>query len=309
MPAGRGKICEACAWRKTLLKRIDLDKAAFASPHMAHVFESFGGWLSNHAGAHRAALTIHRYLAFFMEIERAWGELPTYPQLLERFRAEGLRRVRTVMRWLNDAHGIQPDPQLREIDSERRRIRAILDAAPKGSRASQVLLAYCDRLGGFGQEALSSLRSTRMALRPAADLLLAATQNGDELPKQTHLDHYLKQHLGQRAAVTGFVHFLNAVYACSMELRLDKARAKARRRKLLAEELMHLAASAVTPDDNLQHWIRLGLEYFHGVKVTRAQIQAVTHSSVGKDGLEVKLNDHVYWLPRVARSQIPVGSG
>lgn len=308
MPAGRGKICEACAWRRTLLKRIDIDKAAFASPHMAHVFESFGGWLSHHAGAQRAALTIHRYLAFFMEIERAWGVLPTYAQLLERFGAEGLRRVRTVMHWLSDVHGIETDPQLREIDSERRRIRAILDAPPKGSRASQVLLAYCGHLGGPDQNALSSLRSTRMALRPAADLLLDAAQNGNELPRQVHLDRYLKQHLGQRAAVTGFVHFLNAAYACSMELRLDKARAKARRHKLLAAELMHLAASAVTLDDNLQRWIQLGLEYFHGVKVTRAQIQAATHSSVGEDGLEVKLNDHVYWLPHVARPQSEAAS-
>jgi hypothetical protein len=308
MPAGRGKICEACAWRRTLLKRIDLDKAAFASPHMAHVFESFGGWLSNHAGAHRAALTIHRYLAFFMEIERAWGELPTYAQLLERFGAEGLRRVRTVMHWLSDVHGVETDPQLREIDSERRRIRAILDLVPKDSRAAQVLLAYCDHLGGPDQNAPSSLRSTRMALRPAADLLLDAAQNGNELPRQVHLDHYLKQHLGQRAAVTGFVHFLNAAYACSMELRLDKARAKARRHKLLAAELMHLAASAVTLDDNLQRWIRLGLEYFHGVKMTRAQIRAATLGLVGDDGLEVRLNDHVYWLPHMARSQSEVAS-
>ncbi|EQD56924.1 hypothetical protein B1A_11344, partial [mine drainage metagenome] len=119
---------------------------------------------------HRAALTIHRYLAFFMEIERAWGELPTYAQLLERFGAEGLRRVRTVMHWLSDVHGIETDPQLCEIDSERRRIRAILDLVPKDSRASQVLLAYYDHLGGPDQNALSSLRSTRIG--PAAPPLI-----------------------------------------------------------------------------------------------------------------------------------------
>ena len=280
------------------MKRIDLDKAAFASPHMARVFESFGRWLDHHVGAHRAALTIHRYLAFFMEIERAWGELPTYAQLLERFGAEGLRRVRTAMHWLSDVHGIETDPQLREIDSERRRIRSILDALQKGSRAAQVLLAYQSHLGGPDENALSSLRSTRMALRPAVDLLLAAVQNGNEQPEQTHLDSYLRERPGQRAAVTGFVHFLNHVYACDLELQRDKARERARRRELLAKELMRLATSNLASDDNLRHWIRLGLEYFHGVKVTRAQVRAATPNSVGDDGLEVRLNDHAYWLPR-----------
>jgi len=204
------------------------------------------------------------------------------------------------MRWLNDAHGIQPDGQLKQIVSERRRIRAILASIPSNNATAPVLLAYCEHLGGADRDTLSSLRSTRMALRPAADLLMEAEPSmGIGLPTQKYLDQYVRRHPGQRAAVTGFVHFLKRKHGCQLELHHDRSRDQSARREACAKALMHLSMSELTSEQGRLRWIQLGLEYFHRVKVTHAQVLTAGIRSVDgrDDGWEVTLNDRVYWLP------------
>ncbi len=81
-----------------------------------------------------------------MEMESFCGRIPSYGELLERFGAEGLHRVRIVMRWLREAKGVESDPLAREEDSERRRIEAILKSVPQNSLAGRTLLAYREHL-------------------------------------------------------------------------------------------------------------------------------------------------------------------
>lgn len=76
------------------------------------------------------------------EIEKRLGPIPTYPDLLAHFTAEGLRRVRLPMRWLGETARVHIDPQQREDASDRRRIDAIIASIPSETSASRVLLAY-----------------------------------------------------------------------------------------------------------------------------------------------------------------------
>ncbi|BCO27328.1 hypothetical protein MIZ03_2216 [Rhodoferax lithotrophicus] len=34
-------------------------------------FSNFGAWLGEQVGIHKASITIHRYLSFFLDIEKA----------------------------------------------------------------------------------------------------------------------------------------------------------------------------------------------------------------------------------------------
>lgn len=62
-------------------------------------FEAFGHWLMGLMGENKAALTIHRYLSFFMEIERNWKDVPEFAVLLMHFGTTKLRCVQLPMLW------------------------------------------------------------------------------------------------------------------------------------------------------------------------------------------------------------------
>jgi hypothetical protein len=72
MLAGRKKQCESCYWKELLLKCTTIDCAGFAVPAMALHFFRFGEWLGGKVGIHKAAITLHCYLPFFVEIEKQW---------------------------------------------------------------------------------------------------------------------------------------------------------------------------------------------------------------------------------------------
>lgn len=146
MPAGRRNACEPCYWRRVHLRRVKLDQSAFESSRFAALFADFAAWLQCHAGGHRAALTVHRYLPFFTEIEKRWSEIPAYPDLLKYFGAEGLRRVRLPMKWLGESHQMTVDAVAREAVSEGRRVATIISTVPAGTVGAIALSAYKSKL-------------------------------------------------------------------------------------------------------------------------------------------------------------------
>lgn len=297
MPAGRGKLCEKCYWENTCRKRVKMDQAVFATSTMQDTFGEFGYWLEAKVGPHKAALTIHRYLSFFLQIETEWKHIPTYIELLEHFTAEGLRRVRLPMQWLREARGVEPDPNVRNNDSERRRIQVLIDTFPKSSWAAQALNSYLNELMARHSTGRTSLRSVRLALRPAVSLLLAMDTREHSLPSQSVLDRYLLEAPGQKAAITGFIRFLQAAYGLNLVIRIDAKKTREARRHKLEQEIIQMARHPEEGDEFLRRWISVGLEYFHRVKMSKRTVQSATIAE-DNDGLRVTVNGNSYFLPQ-----------
>lgn len=246
-----------------------MDEAAFSNPVLGQSFGEYGAWLMETVGAHKASLTIHRHLSFFLEIERRWQSIPQYHELLGVFGAEGLRRVRLPMRWLQATHGVCPDQVAREEDSELRRIMAILDSVPKQhSHAHASINGYYDNLLTKAKKGKSSLRSVRLALRPAAGVLRIALKEGMDLPNQSVIDRYLRDTPGQKAAVTGFIHFLNRENSLGLEVHVDLKQVRKNRRRALERKIMQMVLHPGDGEVFARQWLRAGLEYFHGVTIT-----------------------------------------
>jgi hypothetical protein len=298
MPAGRGKECEACYWRGVHRRRVRLDQAAFASQRFVALFTEFGAWLESHAGAQRAALAVHRYLPFFTEIEKRWNDVPAYPLLLEHFGAEGLRRVRLPMRWLAESRQVTVDANVREEDSENRRICALVASVPAGTVCSVALSAYKGMLEVKLATGKSTMRSMRLALRPAVSLLLSADSSGHTLPDQAALDCYLRVAPGQLGALGGFIRYLNDRHALHLHAVADKKRVAEGRRQKLEASLMALAQAADGSREFLSKWISVGLAYFHGLpmSVARNTDASVTQSESG--GYSVVIGKQEYWIPK-----------
>ena len=98
---------------------------AVALCQRAGEFEAFARWLASQRGAHATAIRINGYLAFFQEVDAEWGRIPNYKALVARFHAEGLRRVRLAVRWMDESHRLLVDEKVREEDSERQRINLL----------------------------------------------------------------------------------------------------------------------------------------------------------------------------------------
>ena len=154
MPAGSGTRCWACYWRQLAQHRIRISSAGLASPALAKRFTEFGAWLIENTGGHKTALSVHRHLGFFQEIERKWNDVPAYAELLAFFGAAGLRRHLLARRWMEETGLIAVDAAAREADSDRRRIEATRSRLPAGSFARRDPRGVPGRVGrarGRGQ--------------------------------------------------------------------------------------------------------------------------------------------------------------
>jgi hypothetical protein len=299
MPAGCGARCDNCQTLLTFKKKLKIDQAAFSTALMSMAFSEFGDWLLAEVGSHKASITIHRYLPLFLEIEKHWKDIPDYPALLKHFSAEGLRRVRLPMKWLKEAQGIMPDPQLREDDSDLRRIEAILASVQAGSTAGRALRKYHRMLQDRLEAGETSIRSIRLALRAAASLLLEAGGDGARLPDQSVLLRYLHRAPGQRAAVTGFVNFINREH--DIPLIMPKANRSEQRKKLEAEvlDLMREGGERSGID---RRWLSAALAYFHGLP--RRVGMEVPEEQVRTQGcgLVVEWRFQQLWLPNLPQA-------
>lgn len=298
MPAGRGNLCESCYWRDTFLKRLTLDEAGLSSLHFVSLFRAFGTWLLDQVPAQKAALAIHRYFPFFYEMEMRWNGIPIYSQLVAHFSAEGLRRVRLPMRWLLETSQVHVDSRQREDASDQRRIDVILASIPSGTPASAALLAYKEALQVRLAGGLITLRTVRLSLRPAASLLTNQKKVEFILPAQSDLDHYLLGAPGQKAAITGFISFLNKNYSKKLLIRVDKNKTLAIRRKKLEKEIAALVAENSSSDEFTIKWISVGLAYFHGLSRNVGPTIAKDCISTDEKGnFSIFWKEKSYWLP------------
>ena len=297
MPAGCGSQCQHCYWRGLLKKPIQMDCAAFSLPTMAMHFEAFGHWLMGQVGENKAAMTIHHYLPFFMEVERYWKDFPEFAVLLRHFGTARLRCVLLPMRWMEVTGLVVPDAAAKADDSERRRIVVILDKFAKEMNERTLLEGYYRALIENMNAGKMTLRSVRLALSPAAALLCQAGEKGCIQPNQKILDAYLDKKPGQRAAISGFVRYLREVRG--IEIALPKAnlgRVHRQRRKKLEAELLTLMKEGGQSKKFKRRWLSVSLMYFHGLKRNVGLIVKDTDVHQIDDGLVITWNNKSYWV-------------
>ncbi|GAC1405746.1 MAG: hypothetical protein NVSMB6_00850 [Burkholderiaceae bacterium] len=255
-------------------------------------------WLIEQVPAQKAALTIHGYFPFFYEMEKHWGKVPSYAQLLIHFTAEGLRRVRLPMRWLSETLQVIVDAKEREDASDLRRIAVIVASLPVGTPAAQILTAYNSELQLRVAASRISIRTARLALRPAASLLVTCEKSGFQLPRQDALDSYLLNAPGQKASIFGFVSFMNSHHAANLVIRVDEKKTRSMRRRQLEAEMVKLLEDGQRDDAFEAKWISISLAYFHGLPRRVGKSSKRISFSTDADGnFAVLWNGKTYFVP------------
>ena len=297
MPAGRKKQCESCYWKELLKKRIAMDHAGLSVPAMALHFSNFGEWLGGKVGTHKAAITLHRYLPFFLSIEKQWRAIPGYAILLKHFGTPGLRKVLLPMKWMQEAGLVSEDAAGKAEDSDQRRVAVTLEKFKVETAQRVILAGYHDQLLTGQKEGKTTWRSIRLAMTPAAALLLQAAQNEVSPPDQRMLDAYLGNTPGQRAAVSGFVGYLRDCHKVNITLTPANDKAKKAKKKRLEADLLRLLTENDQSDAGRLKVLAVAMAYFHGVARKDITGEVIEGLTMKVDGVNVEVNSKTYWLP------------
>lgn len=280
MPAGRGQRCESCYWAGLAAKRAATASEVFPLREHAEVFRDFARWLCTEVGAQKAAVTLLKYLPFFVEVASLGVKTPPYPELLQYFSTMGLRRNLLPMRFFELTSRVVVDEQQKQDASDQRRIEATLSGAPSASCLRELLHQYHGALRRRLAAGKTSLRSVRLSLTPAAALLTIAAESGRSLPTQDDLLQYLSSTPGQWAAVTGFVNFLSVEHGAPLQMPAKtESRSTFRLRRGLERAIAKQLESDLSEPAARAALLESALRYFHHMPARVAK-QAVAGGSL-----------------------------
>lgn len=274
----------------------------FSADGINALYNQFGEWLLDRSGPHKAALKINGHYQFFQALDAGWGAVPSYEQLLQHFGARGLRKAENPMRFLVETGRVIVSTQLREQDTERGRLAAIL-AEPVDAWSARLLSEYVDTLMAKMEHSGTGVRSVRLAARPAANLLKMAQLKQGALPTQKNLEAFWRGSPGQVAAVTGFVGHLNKRHGLALQVKPDAHWLAQARRQRAERELVALLSEAAG-DDFEARWIVKGLAYFHDLpRVNRKALVFQMQEYRGVAGYKVTYADKTLWVPSASSYQ------
>ncbi|WP_323969241.1 hypothetical protein [Aeromonas veronii] len=299
MPAGLGDTCTHCYWLQVFEQRLHFNQGVLHPP-VQELYQAFSRWLLGHCGAQRASRLLARYLVFFESIEQLYiNESMSYQQLVKQFGADMLRRHRLAVRWLIDSHGWVEDGNSRLEDSEVRGIERLL-LGVSDPLANRLLLGYYQYLRTKHQQGGLSLRSVRLALTPAKKLLGQSLKAGRSIPDQKDLCAYISQYPGQKAAVHGFITYLNRDQHAALDVR--QIHQKKHKSQIKAELEMRLTelVQMHRSDKTFQNmWAITALAYFHGLSNVSIR-QQITKNGLEDDGdgLTFRHEGLIYWIPK-----------
>ncbi len=301
IPAGCGKYCESCSWRRILDNRLKELINTLENSVLKGYFNNYINWLNHEVGSHKAALLIRKHIHFFEKSSDLWSsQIPSYSSLLDRLRTRGLRKYELPVRWLITVHQLQIDTQSKNYCSEMDQLRKLTNSCPDFSLSAQIIQEYYEILINKVDLGKTTLRSARLAMKPASALMLIVSQSRLDLPTMWHVKHYISRCPGQASALTGFLNFLNRNHATKLDigwLSNKKIRNRCKVMKL-EKQLLGMMKLSIEEFDELE-WISLGLRYFHKLdKTIYNQINGDSYT-VMNDGFNVYLNNNIYWIPKI----------
>lgn len=293
MPAGIGSTCDSCGWLKRFNQRVHLLKFTIPAEQIRADFIGFSQWLLQDIGSMKAALTIELYAPFFIEITKFWNELPSYEVILNHFKPKGLRKYLKVKQWLHILYqgNIQDS---KKIDlAEGGRIDALFAKIADQPIAFELLQCYRDELMAKLHVGRTSLKSVRLALQPTVGLL----QRTNQIPTQSEVGQYLAGRSGQRAALTGFINYLNKKYGLNLVCEYgekEKVQVQQRKQRSLENEMIAFVIKSREEPNSIHiiDWIRLSMQYFHD-----CSYKTSSKFEVNQDQCTVLQDGKTYVLP------------
>lgn len=220
------RVQEAAYWCGALRKKARLASIEIGQDWVIRLWDHFIETETSAGNAKATALKIALYIQFFSRLDASFSstDLINGEALCEAFTGDELRRYFKPLSFLA-ACSIQ-------IPTQEQKVRAIEESRIKRMVETAEHCAHYSLLREFAAELLRihpdspppNPKTARMSIRPAADLTQVA---GSEPLQQRHVDHYLRTHRGQVAALHKYIGFLKRR---GLDVRLPPRRQVSRRR-------------------------------------------------------------------------------
>ena len=131
------------------------------------------------------------------------------------------------------------------------------------------IASYYQKLQRRCDEGKTSLKSVRLALQPAIDLI--STNEVTDYPTQDQLNQYLVKKSGQMAAITGFINHLKSEY--HRELDIDRKLIQQIKTKQLkkhcSQRLVELYKKSELTDNEQMELVYVALYSLHSIEVKK----------------------------------------
>lgn len=213
MPSGYGNVCPDCARRTLLFNMIRLNVHIFRNKAIKTAYKKFIFWYMRKCGIGVASHKGSDFMRFFIDCDDIWQKIPDYAELVMHFKPNGLRANLTVLRWLLDTNQVSVDESLKDDLAELERIQTLFS---KLEGSVPCIASYYQILQQRFDSGKTSLKSVRLALQPAIDLM--SSNDITDFPTQDQLNNYLVVKSGQIAAITGFINHLKLDYHRELEI-------------------------------------------------------------------------------------------
>lgn len=294
-PAGYGKRCSDCYYLDLLDRKMKLSLGGLENQAMELLFRKYSEWLLCKYGSLKAAIVINKHFNFFQEVDQRWGEFPSYEMLLHFYGTEGLRRHRTPMNFLNETGIVHINHKKKEENSEERRIHQIVDEFEGTVQQAFSLAHYRNLLTESIKQDKLQIRTARLYLRAAANLL---SQANTFPPSQNDVNRYLRKTPGQRASLTKFISYIETEWGNDLSLPAIRRKKHGAGSPRSEKKLIRLIkASVKNPLYEDREILVAALEYYHGVPAKAIKAFGEIEVIYKSDRCEIKLNNNSYWLP------------
>lgn len=299
--AGCGALCDSCYWHKNLWFKANQNSNLFESKYLKNIYEQYMEWLENKVGANKAALYISKHTHFFLQTESLWNDsVPTAYQFLTTLRSSGLRKFELVILWLHEQFAIEISVDKKNDVSEIDQLERLIASLPQLSLGFETISAYKNQLENKISRGKTSIRSARLAIKPAVALMMHMNQGCDQLPSLKDVKSYLAAYSGQAAALTGYINFLNENYETSIDyLSLKKSNFLSKKRKEnLERKILTLTSLNLSDPKDVLEWVKVGLQYFH--QLSYAETLVIKSEMILKEneGFTVLYQGKSFWLPK-----------
>lgn len=273
IPAGSGHICRDCSFSRTLQRRMNY-LSPLLNGEFQRIFNEFSQWLIARKGINYTAIKIGYYFQFIHELNDLANSLttfPTYTDIVNRLSVARTRQFLLVTVFLSEIKVIKIDSKIRDEFSNLDMIDRYLNYFKQNSNFGRMINRYYNQLELKLKDGRTSIRSIRLALTPAMNFLKNCVHYSLNKPSQDVLRGFLWASPGQRAAITGFINFLNNSYGNDISLdsipktiTFERPYLSTKMLKQRFIDILRESKVREIPDEQL---LRTSIAYLHGVEI------------------------------------------
>jgi hypothetical protein len=226
--------------------------------------------------------------------------IPAYTEVLAEVTVAAARANLLVTLFLDQEKIIPIDRKAQEEYANIDMITRYCERFEEGTWAQKTIDGYLQTLESKG--ARTSIRSVRLAIGTAANLLSYSERLGESRVNTNVLHGYLWKYPGQRSSITGFINYLNKQYHLKLEMpewKHPEFSSPRQGRMQLKQMLIDLLRSPIQSEEYHGKLIRTAIAYLHGVNIPEiVYLHSRDIKSNSKGQHFIKLANRFFHLPR-----------